>query len=202
MKKSVFNINIYKPEKKKKKEWKLPYKEIYSGIMILISLFLLFCVCVYLFFVLHIPQERNLKKALSKSKETELKLQEIKAEAVSLAEKKDLYLQIKGEAISWPKKLIALSQNLPENIWFSRIEFPGRSGKIEGGQNFLISGQTFSGLMEENLDQIGDLLLGLNRTETFKEDFESLHLEYTQKSETDWGVIQFRITGKTKDLSL
>ncbi|MGA1863544.1 MAG: hypothetical protein ACMUHX_00620 [bacterium] len=202
MKKSIFNINIYKPERKKKKEWKLPYKEIYSGIMILISLFLLFIVSIYLFFVLHIPQERNLKKALSKAKEMDLKLQETKAEAISLAEKKKLYLQIREESVSWPEKLVALSQNLSEKIWFSSITFSGRADTNKGGQDLLILGQTFSSLSEENLDQIGDLIIGLNRAETFKRDFEPLRLEYTQKSETEWGVIQFRIIGKAKDLSL
>jgi hypothetical protein len=202
MKKSIFNINIYKPERKKKKEWKLPYEEIYSGLMILISLLLLFSVCIYLIFGLYLPQNRTLKKALSKANDLDLKLQRTNAEALNLASKKDLYLQLKGEVVSWPEKLVALSQNLSEKIWFSRIEFPGRAGNIKGGQDLLIFGQTFSGLTEENLDQIGDLIIGLNRADAFKEDFEPLRLEYTQKSETDWGMIQFRIIGKAKDLSL
>jgi hypothetical protein len=202
MKKSIFNINIYKPKRKKKKEWKLPYKEIYSGIMILISLFLLFIVSIYLFFGLHLPQDRNLKKALSKAEEMDLKLRETKAEAMSLADKKKLYLQIRGESVSWPEMLAALSQNLSEKIWFSSIVFSGRADTNKGGQDLLIDGRTFSGLLEENLDQIGDLIIGLNRAETFKRDFEPLRLEYTQKSDTEWGIIRFRIIGKAKDLSL
>lgn len=202
MKKSIFNINIYKPERKKKKEWKLPSEEIYTSLLIIISFLLLFSVCIYLFLGLYLPQKSKLKKAISKADSLDLKLQRTKAEALNLASKKDLYLQIKAEAISWPEKLVTLCQNLPENIWFSMIEFPGRSGNIKGGQDLLISGQTFSGLTEENLDQIGDLITGLNRTESFKEDFEPLRLKYTQKAETGWGVIQFRIIGKTKDFSL
>ena len=203
MKKSIFNINIYKPERKKKKrEWKVPYAEIYSGLIITISFLLLFCVCIYLIFGLYIPQNRKLKIALKKAKELDLNLQETKAKALKLAGKKDLYLQIRGDVVSWPEKLAVLSQNLSEKIWFSRIEFPGRSGNIKGGQELLILGQTFSGLTEENLDQIGDLILGLNRDKAFKEDFEPLRLDYTKKSDTDWGTIQFRITGRAKDLSL
>ncbi len=202
MKKSIFNINIYKPERKKKKERKLPSVEIYSGLMVIISFLLLFCVCIYLIFALYIPQKSALKKALSKAEDLDLKLQQTRADALTLAGKRDLYVQIKGEVVSWPEKLAALSQNLSEKIWFSRIEFPGRSGSIKGGQDILIFGQTFSGLAEENLDQIGDLIIRLNRSDSFKEDFEPLRLEYTQKSETEWGTIQFQIIGKTKDLSL
>ncbi|MGA1790709.1 MAG: PilN domain-containing protein [bacterium] len=201
MKHSIFNINIYKPETKKKKEWKGPSEEAYRGFMIILSFLLLLAVCSYLLFGLYIPQKRNIEEAHSEADTLEQELQRTKAIAQNLTGKKDLYLQIMAEAVAWPEKLFALSRTLPENIWFSKVEFPGRSGKIEGGQKIVISGWTFSGLMEENLDQIGDLLTGLNQSAEFKEEFDSMLLEFTKKSETEPGMIQFQIKGKAKDLS-
>ena len=188
MKHSIFNINIYKPEAKKKKEWKGPSEEVYRGLMIVLSFLLLLAVCSYLLFGLYIPQKRNLEEAHSEADTLEQELQRTKAIAQNLTGRKDLYLQIMAEAVAWPETL-------------SKIDFPGRSGKIEGGQRFVISGWTFSGLMEENLDQIGDLLTGLNQSAEFKEQFNSMLLEYTKKSETELGMIQFQIKGKAKDLS-
>jgi len=201
MKHSIFNINIYKPETKKKKEWKAPSEEVYRGFMIILSFLLLLAVSSYLLFGLYIPQKRNLEEAHSEANTLEQELKRTKSMAQNLADKKDLYLQINAEAVAWPEKLFALSRTLPENIWFSKVEFPGRLGKIEGGQKIVISGWTFSGLMEENLDQIGDLLTGLNQSAEFKEEFDPMLLEFTKKSETEQGMIQFQIKGKAKDLS-
>jgi Tfp pilus assembly protein PilN len=201
MKYSIFNINIYKPESRKKKKWKGPSEEVYRGFMIILSFILLLAVCSYLLFGLYIPQKRNIEESRSEVDTLELELQRKKATAQDLNSKKDLYIQIMAEAVPWPEKLFALSRMLPENIWFSEVEFPGRTGKIEGGQKIVISGWTFSSPMEENLDQIGDLLTGLNQAEEFKDDFDPMLLEYTKKSETQLGMIQFQIKGKAKDLS-
>ena len=201
MKHSFFNINIYKPEGKKKKEWKKPTEEAYRGLLIIFSFLLLLGVCSYLIFGLYIPQQRTLEEARSEAGRLENKLQAEKRLSQSLSGKREIYLQIKGEAVSWPEKLYALSEILPNNIWFSKIEFPGRSGNIEGGQPLKISAWTFSGLMEQNLDQIGDLIIGLNQAEEFKEDFNPLSLEYTKKSDQEWGMVQFQMTGKTKNLT-
>jgi Tfp pilus assembly protein PilN len=201
MKKSFFNINIYKPETKMKKTRKRPSDEGYRDFLLIVLFLLFLVICSTLFLRLYIPQKRMIEDAHTEEGTLNHALQELKAEEKRLVAKKDLYLQIKAEAVSWAPKLVSLSRVLPEGIWLSKIEFPGRYGNFKGEQNFLISGWTFSGIMEENMDQIGDFLIGLNHSEEFKEDFEPFFLEFTKKLETSLGQIQFRMTGKSKDLS-
>jgi len=202
MKRSIFNINIYKPEARGKKAWKPPSPDVFQGVIAIISFVLLFTVCGYIFFGLYLPQKRRLDEARSQAEDLEFKLQGTKALAQILVSTRDLYLQLNAEAVGWYETLSALSKNLPENIWFSRIEFSGRAGQIQGGQNLVILGWTFSGLGEENIDQIGDLLIRINNAEEFKEDFEPLRLEYTKKTDAEWGIINFRVIGKSRNLSL
>ena len=57
------------------------------------------------------------------------------------------------------------------------------------------------GWMDENLDQIGDLMSLLNRSDEFKEGFGPIRLDYTKKSDKSWGMTQFQYICKTTDLS-
>jgi hypothetical protein len=202
MKRSIFNINIYRPEGRGKKAWKPPSPDVFQGVIAIISILLLFTMCGFIFFGLYLPQKRSLGEARSQAEDLEFKLQGTKTLAQALVSTRDLYLQLNAEAVGWTEKLSVLSKSIPENIWFSSIEFSGRAGKVQEGPNLVILGSTFSGLGEENIDQIGDLLIRLNNAEEFKEDFEPLRLEYSKKTDAEWGIITFRLIGKSRNLSL
>lgn len=201
MKKSIFNINIYRPDTKKEKRARIPSEGDYTGLFALASLILLIVVAVYLVFGIYIPQKRMLEDAHSEAERLEQKLQGLKTSAQRLTSKKDFYLKLRGEAVCWYEKMLVISNAVPENIWFSRIEFPGRTGEIKGGESLQISGLTFSGFREENLDQIGTLLTSLNRSKEFQEEFGPLRLQYTKKSQSDWGITQFQYTGEARALT-
>lgn len=203
MRRSIFNINIYKPEARgKKKAWKPPSREAFQGGLAIIAFIVLFAACAYIFFGLYLPQKRSLEEARSEAENLEFKLQGTKATAQALVAKRDLYLQLNAEAVGWPETLSVMSKSLPENIWFSKIEFSGRAGRVQEGPSIVFLGGTFSGFGEENIDQIGDLLIRLNHAKEFTKDFEPLRLEYTKKTTTEMGIITFRIIGKSRNLSL
>lgn len=200
MKKPIFNINIYKPERKK--EIKESGFTFYNNIFfsLLISLTIIILVCTFILFVFYLPQRRLIENAYTEADMLEHNLQGLKDISSRLDEKRGLYLNLRSEAVSWHDKLTVLSDILPERTWFSKIEFPGRAGQIEGGEQLVFSGLTFSGIMGENLDQIGDLLMSLNESSEFKKEFSPLYLTFTKKSDTELGITLFQFTGQTKDL--
>lgn len=201
MKQSIFTINIYKPEAKKKKSWKGPSEWLLTGLSYILSFLVLLGICVYLVFGLYIPQKRDIEASRSLLQGLEQRLEALRQTAKDLEVKRDFFLGIRGQAITWPEKLHSLSESVPDNIWLSKIEFPGRAGQLKGGQSLAISALTFSGFKEENLDQIGDLLDAVNQSEQFKDEFEPMHLDFTKKSEAETGIILLELTGKAKDLS-
>ncbi|MBN2373006.1 PilN domain-containing protein [bacterium] len=202
MKKTLFNINLYMPEKKKKKVIKPPRDGRFMGIVAFFAAIVLILVIGYLFFGIYIPQMRMIEDAHSEEERLESQLQGIKAVSQRLARKKGLYLDIRGEAVSWPEKLLAIMDALPESIWLHKLDFQGRSGDVKGGQTLTISGFTFSGAMKGNLDQIGIFLTNINQSAEFEAEFDPLRLDFTRKSKSEQGTVEFQLTGKARDLAL
>ncbi len=202
MKKTFFKINIYKPDLEKQKGPKVPIEERFFGFFAIMSFILIFFVVFYIFFFLYTPQKQRLEDARYETEDLNNRLNALKTIARDLSNKKEEYIRIRSEAVSWLDKMLAFSKALPENIWLSKFEFLGRSGQIKGGQDLSVFGYTFSGFREENLDQIGILLTRLNRSDAFNEDFNPLHLKYTKKSDNEWGITLFQYTSKSKDLTI
>jgi Tfp pilus assembly protein PilN len=206
-----FQINIYKPGRRAKVRiprdptpTRLPLF-IFLGAIVLILLG---------FAYLYSARIGTLKQTMRADKKQIMMLRQFLQESrTDQGEKggvKDLLLQVRQQRVLWKDKLIELSRLVPDSIQLTRMNVetveetpdPKHPRHKEKHTVLTMKGEILTTPDQESLDRIARLIMKLNESAVFNNDFGPLALVYTQRVKTrDHEIMEFELSGRLRSKS-
>jgi Tfp pilus assembly protein PilN len=202
-----FQINIYRPGRKPKRVPKPMGEERRISIAFLISLMVL------LLLGIGIAYDRgssSLEKRMRRNHHKKTYLMDQLSRAGQDLEKysneEGLLSKLHVKRVLWSRKLVDLSSVVPDDLWLTdlsikTIEKKKKASKQVEKETYLtIKGVTLPMPGREPLDSIAQLILELNASKSFSQDFESVKLVYTHLSrEKDRDIMEFELSSKLRN---
>jgi len=204
-----FQINIYRPGRKPKRVPKP------TGEERRISIAFLFSLMVLLLLGIGIAYDRgssSLEKRMRKNHHQKTYLMDQLSRAGKDLEKysneEGLLSKLHVKRVLWSRKLVDLSSVVPNDLWLTdlsikTIEKKKKASKQVERETYLtIKGVTLPMAGREPLDSIAQLILELNASKSFSQDFEAVKLVYTHLSrEKDRDIMEFELSSKLRNSS-
>jgi Tfp pilus assembly protein PilN len=204
-----FQINIYRPGRKPKRVPKP------TGEERRISIAFLFSLMVLLLLGIGIAYDRgssSLEKRMRKNhhQKTYLKdqLSRVGKDLEKYSNEEGLLSKLHVKRVLWSRKLVDLSSVVPANLWLTDLSIKtiGKKKKaskqVEKETYLTIKGVTLPMPGREPLDSIAQLILELNASKSFSQDFEAVKLVYTHLSrEKDRDIMEFELSSKLRNSS-
>jgi Tfp pilus assembly protein PilN len=204
-----FQINIYRPGRKPKRVPKP------TGEERRISIAFLFSLMVLLLLGIGIAYDRgssSLEKRMRKNhhQKTYLmdQLSRVGKDLEKYSNEEGLLSKLHVKRVLWSRKLVDLSSVVPADLWLTdlsikTIEKKKKASKQVEKETYLtIKGVTLPMPGREPLDSIAQLILELNASKSFSQDFEAVKLVYTHLSrEKDRDIMEFELSSKLRNSS-
>jgi Tfp pilus assembly protein PilN len=204
-----FQINIYRPGRKPKRVPKP------TGEERRISIAFLFSLMVLLLLGIGIAYDRgssSLEKRMRKNHHQKTYLMDQLSRAGRDLEKysneEGLLSKLHVKRVLWSRKLVDLSSVVPDGLWLTDLSIKtiGKKKKaskqVEKETYLTIKGVTLPMPGREPLDSIAQLILELNASKSFSQDFEAVKLVYTHLSrEKDRDIMEFELSSKLRNSS-
>jgi Tfp pilus assembly protein PilN len=211
-----FQINIYKPGKvgKSIKGIKAIPKEsspsrvrtfIFVGLILLVVLGF-----AYLYSVQIATLKRRMRGDQKQVTMLRQLMTEVKAGESQKSGVKNLLLELQGRRVLWKGKLVELSRLVPDEIRLTHLSLetvektPDRKKPRQKVKETILTvrGEIQPTPGQESLDHVARLIMNLNASPVFKQDFEPLALVYTQRVKTrERESTEFELSGRLQSLA-
>ncbi len=204
-----FQINIYRPGRRPKQVPKPKGEERRISIAILIPLMILLLLGIS-FAYMRASSSLDRRVHMNRSQKIYLRGELSQMEKdLEKTTNENLFLdKLQVKRVLWAQKLEDLSKIMPEDIWLidlstKTIEKKERASKQVEKETYLtIKGATVPKPGREALDSIAQLILSLNSSKSFRQDFEPVNLVYTHLSKEKYREIMgFELSSKLSDSS-
>ena len=208
-----FQINIYRPGKKPKKVPKPIGEERRISVAILIPLMFLLLLGIISFpkyGYIGCSSSLDRRMRMNRQQKTYLygQLEEVESDLKKAAEERGLISKLQVRRVEWFPKLMDLSKIMPDDLWLTDLSVKTVEKRKKGSREveketyLTIKGATVPKPGREALDNIAQLILSLNSSKFFRQDFESVKLVYTQLSKEKYReIMEFELSSKLSDSS-
>ena len=204
-----FQINIYRPGRSPKQVPKPKGEERSISIAILIPLMILLLLGIS-FAYIRASSSLDRRMQMNRREKTYLsgELSQMEKDLEKAANENLFLDKLQVKRVLWSQKLEDLSKIMPEDIWLidlsiKTIEKKKRASKQVEKETYLtIKGATVPKPGREALDSIAQLILSLNSSKFFRQDFEPVKLVYTHLSKEKYReIMEFELSSKLSDSS-
>ena len=206
-----FQINIYRPGRKPKKVPKPTGEERRVSVAMLVVLMTILLVAIYLAYMNWIFPSIDKKIRWNKNQTLVLsnQLSEVEKDLEKHSNEAELLSKLHIKRVLWSRKLVDLSRVMPDDLWLTdlsikTIEKKKKASKQVEKETYLtIKGVTLPVPGREPLDNIAQLILALNGSKSFNQDFEAVKLVYTHLTrKKDRDIMEFELSSKLRGSSL
>jgi Tfp pilus assembly protein PilN len=202
-----FQINIYRPGKRPKRVPKPEGEERRISIGILIPLMILLLLGVgYMYIWASSSLDRKIRMNRSQKIYLSGQLSQAEKDMEKASNEAKLLSSLRGKRVSWSRKLMDLSDIMPDDLWLTDLSIKTVEKREKGSKEVQVETHlTIKGVVvpipgREPLDSIAQLIFSLNSLDSFKRDFEPVKLGFTQLSrEKEREIMEFELSSKRKE---
>ena len=209
-----FQINIYRPGRKPKKLPKPKGEERRISVAILIPLMVLLLVGIIFFPKWgYMDASSSLDRRVRMNRRNKIylmdELTKVEKEKEKASNELKLLSSLRVKRVLWFRKLMDLSEIMPDDLWLTDLSIKTIEKKVKGSREveaetyLTIKGVTDPSPGREPLDSIAQLILSLNDSDSFKQDFELFTLarlsREKDRSKKGREIMEFELSSKLKD---
>ena len=205
-----FQINIYRPGRKPKKVPKPTGEERRISIAILIPLMVLLFLGISFAYMEVLSPSLDRRIQMNRARKIYLngQLSKVERDLEKSSNEAKLLSKLHIKRVLWSRKLVDLSRVMSDDLWLTdlsikTIEKKAKASKQVEKETYLaIKGVTLPIPGREPLDSIAQLIVELNGSKPFNQDFEAVKLVYTHLSrEKVRDIMEFELSSKLRDSS-
>ncbi len=205
-----FQINIYRPGRKPKKVPKPKGEERRISIAILIPLMVLLLLGISFAYMEVFSPSLDRRIQMNRARKIYLngQLSQVERDLEKSSNEAELLSKLHIKRVLWSHKLVDLSTVMPDDLWLTGLSIKTiekrkkASKEIEKETYLIVKGVTLPMPGREPLDSIAQLILALNGSKSFNQDFEPVKLVYTHLSrEKDRDIMEFELSSKLRNSS-
>jgi Tfp pilus assembly protein PilN len=203
-----FQINIYRPGRKPKRVPKPTGEERRISVAMLIVLMVILLGVIYLGYMNWVFPSIDRKRKWNRNQTVVLssQLSEVERDLEKYSNEAKLLSKLHVKRVLWSGKLVDLSSIIPDDLWLTGLSIKTTekrkkaSKQVEKETYLTIKGVTLPMPGREPLESIAQLILELNGSKSFNQDFEVVKLVYTHLSkEKDREIMEFELSSKLSD---
>ncbi|MFQ5842498.1 MAG: hypothetical protein ACE5I8_08685 [Thermodesulfobacteriota bacterium] len=205
-----FQINIYRPGRKPKRAPMPKGEERRLSIAILIPLMILLLLVISFAHMEVFSPSLDRKIQMNRARKIYLngQLSQVERDLEKFSNEAELLSKLHVKRILWSRKLVDLTRVMPDDLWLTDLSIKTIEKKMKASKQveketyLTIKGITLPIPGREPLDSIAQLILALNASKPFNQDFEPVKLVYTHLSrEKDRDIMEFELSSRLSNSS-
>ncbi|MFQ6078977.1 MAG: hypothetical protein ACE5NJ_07580 [Thermodesulfobacteriota bacterium] len=206
-----FQINIYRPGRKPKRVPMPKGEERRLSIAILIPLMILLLLVISFAYMEVFSPSLDRKIQMNRARKIYLngQLSQVERDLEKFSNEAELLSKLHVKRILWSRKLVDLTRVMPDDLWLTDLSIKTiekkkmkASKQVEKETYLTIKGITLPIPGREPLDSIAQLILALNGSKPFNQDFEPVKLVYTHLSkQKDRDIMEFELSSRLSNSS-